>query len=611
MHKSHPDRFLRGPMSESLETSLDRAFGLLENKDYGGAASAFEAVLSLQPDLSEALHYLGVCKHYLHDYAAALDLFRRSIALSPADPDLYHNFFSCGYELYGSQKYDQAVVYFQALIDLNMDYLEQSWIYLIRALKFRNRMEACQHALNQALVRFPESLAFRLENTFLFPQIYTSVSEMAYWRKRFLKYVEELDLFLSPERVRALHERGVDVDSPLFGIFAQGGNEVETTRRISALWEKIVPIVQNEPRPRPEVSSDKIRIGMVSPSFWNHSTMHYFLGVIAYLSQQPDLELSAFYLGEGKSDGITAIVKSQVTHFEGLSWDLQACLSTLNASRPDILLYLDIGQDPFLYTLASNRVAPVQCALTGLPMTTGLKNLDYYLSGSAFEIPEAQQHYSETLVTFDGPIVTYLPPPAPARLKSREELGLKPDRHYYLFPMTLFRVDPEFAEIIPAILRQDPDAEWLFVSYRGLEETLFGHYQRLFPELCSRIHFLPWLNQSDFLSVMAQVDVIMDSLRLGGGNLAFQAFWMHTPIVTLPSEFLRCRIATGLYQIMGISDGIASDLPDYIHRALAIGTNKSYRQALSERIAAQKHLIFNQPIYSQQMADWFRQVVQR
>ncbi|MGE3724919.1 MAG: hypothetical protein AB7I41_05165 [Candidatus Sericytochromatia bacterium] len=597
-------------MSESVEIGLDQAFELLENKDYLAAASHFEQVLNLLPDQNEALHYLGVCKHYLHDYSAALRCFRRSIALSPADPDLYHNFFSCGYELYGSQRYDQAVVYFQTLIELNMDYLEQSWLYLIRALKFRNRITECQSALSQALLRFPESLAFRIENTFLFPQLYATQAEMAYWRKRFLKYLEELELFLSPERVRALHERGVDVDSPLFGIFAQGSNEVETTRRISALWEKIVPIVQNEPRMRSAQNPEKIRVGMVSPSFWNHSTMHYFLGVIAYLSQQSDLELSAFYLGEGTHDGITESVKKQVDHFVGLSWDLEACLATLNEASPDILLYLDIGQDPFLYTLASNRVAPVQCALTGLPMTTGIKNLDYYLSGSAFEIPEAQQHYSETLVTFDGPIVTYLPPPAPASLKSRAELGLKQDKHYYLFPMTLFRVDPEFAEIIPAILSQDPDAEWLFVSYRGLEDTLLEHYQTLFPELCARIHFLPWLSQPDFLSVMAQVDVIMDSLRLGAGNLAFQAFWMHTPIVTLPSEFLRCRIATGLYQIMGISDGIATNLPDYIHKALAIGTNKTYRQALSERISVQKELIFNQPIYSQQMADWFRQVVQ-
>lgn len=598
-------------MSVQFALWLDQAFELLENKDYGAAATAFEQVLAEAPEHSEALHYLGVCKHYLQDYAAAQDYFLRSIALSPADPDLYHNFFSCGYELYGHQKYDQAVLYFRSIIELNMDYLEQAWIYLIRALKFRNRMDECLQALAQALVRFPESLVFRIENTFVFPQFYTSLAEMAAWRKRFFKHFEELELFLSPERVQQLHQRGVDVDSPLFGIFAQGCNEVDTTRRISALWAKIVPIVQSSPLPHPALKSGKIQIALVSPSFWNHSTMHYFLGVIACLSQQTDFELSAFYLGEGVYDGITEAVKGYVAHFKGLPWDLAASLEILNAAHPDILLYLDIGQDPFLYTLASNRVAPVQCAMTGLPMTTGIQNLDYYLSGSAFEIPEAQQHYSEQLVTFEGPIVTYLPPPAPAVLKTREDLGLDPHKHYYLFPMTLFRVDPEFAEIIPAILNQDPAGEWLFISYRGLEEMLMQHYQTLFPELCHRIHFLPWMNQPDFLSLMAQVDVIMDSLRLGAGNLAFQAFWMHAPMVTLPSEFLRCRIAAGLYQIMEIHEGIASNIPDYIQKALAIGTDSSLRQSLSERIAAQKHLIFEQPLYSQQMADWFRKVVLR
>jgi protein O-GlcNAc transferase len=596
-------------VSDKDNDLLESAFTALELNDYKASALAFESVLKSQPEHIDALHYLGVSLHYLQDYPRALACFKRSIALSSADADLYHNFFTCGYELYGEQKYEQAIVYFLALIELNMDYLEQSWIYLIRALKTSNRIDECLQYLGQAVLRFPENFALRMENTFLFPQIYTSTDEIDYWRKRFLKQLEELNLFLTPERTAAIQERGVDACNPLFGIFAQGFNEAETTQKISQVWEKIIPIVQREALPRLSQKTEKLRIGLISPSFWNHSTMHYFLGVIAHLSQEPDLELFAFYLGEGRFDGITERVKGYVDHFEGLSWHLEPCLEVLNRARPDILLYLDIGQEPFLYTLASNRIAPVQCALTGLPMTTGLKNLDYYLSGRVFEVPEAQSHYSEKLVLFDGPIVTYLPPPTAPIIKTREELGLSPDKNLYLFPMTLFRVDPEFSEIIPAILRQDPLAQWLFIGYRGLEDRILAHYQTLFPELCERICFLPWLDQADFLALMARVDVIMDSLRLGAGNLAFQAFEMNAPIVTLPSEFLRCRIATGLYQIMGITDCIADDLQDYIAKALLIAQDKSYHRSLSERIAAQKHLIFNNLLSSQEMADWFRTLI--
>jgi len=591
----------------SINEVLDQAFEALENKHYAEAADKFQTVLAADPTQVEALHYLAVCQHALKNTAQARDLFIQAAQLNPSDADIYHNFFTCGYELYGQGLYAEAIAYFSAIIELNMDNLEQSWIYLARSLRHSNQANECANALNQAVQRYPNNFPLRLENTFLFPQIYFSTTEIEGWRKRFLQKLSELDSYLQPERIEAIQARGIDCDSPLFGIFAQGLNERETTQEIGRIWEKMVPVAQSTPPPRLS-ASDKIRIGMVSPSFWNHSTMHYFLGVIQTLAQEKDLELTAFYLGGNQQDAITDRIKATDSHFEILPWHLDPCLEILNRCAPDILLYLDIGQDPFLYSLASNRMAPVQCAMTGLPMTSGLHNLDYYLSGKAFEAPQAQAHYSEKLVLFEGPIVTYLPPPTPERIKTRTELSLPEDRHLYLFPMTLFRVDPEFEQIIPEILRRDSEAEWLFISYRGLEKVLLEHYQGVFPELCDRIHFLPWLSQPDFLSLMAQVDVIMDSLRLGAGNLAFQAFWMDTPLVTLPSEFLRCRIGTGLYQLMGLDDGIAHDQQDYIEKALKIATQPAYRQDLRQRIRARKQILFNNPIYTQEMAAWFRTV---
>lgn len=593
-----------------IPESLDLAFSALEKRQYATAVAYFQQVLEQQPEQSEALHYLAVAQHGLGAYAEARENFLRAIRLNPADPDYYHNFFTCGYELYGHQQYSQAIEYFRSLIALNMDYQEQAWIYLIRSLKFSDQMAACQTALNQALLRFPDNLSLRLENLFLFPQHYDSVADIMDWRQRFLCQLQILENYLGPERIAVVRQRGFDCDSPLFGIFAQGLNERETTQAISRFWEKILPVVQESPYPRRSLPG-KIRVGMVSPSFWNHSTMHYFLGVIQILGQQPDLELQAFYLGEAVYDAVTEKVKAAVAHFEGLPLQLELSLEILNRHRPDILLYLDIGQDPFLYSLASNRIAPVQCALTGLPMTTGLRHMDYYLSGRVFEAEEAQTHYSEELVLLDGPIVTYLPPVTPAEFKTREQLGLDPECHLYLFPLTLFRVDPEFDQIIPAILRQDPAAEWLFVSYRGLEKRLLAHYQQVFPDLCERIRFLPWMDQQDFLALLHRVDVVVDALRLGAGNLAFLSLWVDTPLVTLPSQFLRCRIGMGLYRLMEIEDGIAADIPDYIDKALHIATDRSYQAELRARIRARKAILFENPLSTLQMADWFRQQVDK
>jgi predicted O-linked N-acetylglucosamine transferase (SPINDLY family) len=48
----------------------------------------------------------------------------------------------------------------------------------------------------------------------------------------------------------------------------------------------------------------------------------------------------------------------------------------------DLLFYTDIGMDPETYFLSFARLAPVQCVTWGHPDTTGVPNVDYFLSSA-------------------------------------------------------------------------------------------------------------------------------------------------------------------------------------------------------------------------------------
>ena len=68
------------------------------------------------------------------------------------------------------------------------------------------------------------------------------------------------------------------------------------------------------------------------------------------------------------------------------------------ATELDVLFYADIGMDPTTYFLAFSRLAPVQCVTWGHPVTTGIPNIDDYLSSDVFEAPGAEAHYTERLI---------------------------------------------------------------------------------------------------------------------------------------------------------------------------------------------------------------------
>ena len=71
----------------------------------------------------------------------------------------------------------------------------------------------------------------------------------------------------------------------------------------------------------------------------------------------------------------------------------------------DILIYPDIGMNPFTNALGAYRIAPVQINTWGHSVTSGIDNIDYYVSSKYFELPDlekAQELYSEKLIAQDS-----------------------------------------------------------------------------------------------------------------------------------------------------------------------------------------------------------------
>jgi protein O-GlcNAc transferase len=238
------------------------------------------------------------------------------------------------------------------------------------------------------------------------------------------------------------------------------------------------------------------------------------------------------------------------------------------------------------YFLAFARLAPVQCVSWGHPDTTGIANLDYFLSCDAMEPDGADAHYSETLVRLPGPTVYYPRPIFDARLKNRAELGLDGTAHLYVCPQSLFKFHPDFDPVLVEILRRDPNGRLVLVqgAHRHIDDLLIERLTRDAPDIATRIVLLPALNRSDFVALLAASEVMLDPLHYSGGNTSLEAFAVGTPIVTWPGAFMRGRHTYGFYKLMGLADCIARDMADYVAIALRLGTDPAWRATVSRRI---------------------------
>jgi predicted O-linked N-acetylglucosamine transferase (SPINDLY family) len=336
----------------------------------------------------------------------------------------------------------------------------------------------------------------------------------------------------------------------------------------------------------------RIRIGLLSSFFRQHTIGYLMAGLVAQLSREA-FDVTVLSVGHFE-DAVAGFIKQKADSYVEVPRHLPSARKVIAEQNLDVLFYTDIGMDPVTSALAFSRLAPMQCVTWGHPVTSGIDTIDYFISSEALETEDAEQHYTERLVRLQSLPIYYYRPELPTPRKEREEFGLSKHAHLYACPQSLFKFHPEFDQVLRGILRGDPQGT--VVLLRGAvahwEELLRQRFAATVPDVVDRIQFLPKLSRPDFLNLMALADVLLDPLHFGGGNTSYEALAFGTPIVTLPSRFLRGRITFALYQQMNVLDCVAHSHEEYVDIALRLGKDPGYRQSLREKLLAASSILF-------------------
>jgi predicted O-linked N-acetylglucosamine transferase (SPINDLY family) len=245
-------------------------------------------------------------------------------------------------------------------------------------------------------------------------------------------------------------------------------------------------------------------------------------------------------------------------------------------------------------------------------VTTGIPTLDYFISAQDLEVEEAQEHYSEKLIRLHHLPIFYSPPKLPATLKTRQHFGLDDQQHIYLCPQSLFKLHPDFDLLLAEILRQDPVGQVVLVEgeqthWTDLLKQRFHH--TLPAAINQRVGFVPRQSLADYFNLIAIADVMLDPLHFGGGITTLDALAIGTPIVTLPSRFLRGRVAYYCYQKMGMMDCVANSSQEYINIALRLGTDSSYRDTIKAQILTTNQVLYENREAVQELEQWLQKLI--
>ncbi|MFM9971975.1 MAG: hypothetical protein ACKVQK_26645 [Burkholderiales bacterium] len=438
---------------------------------------------------------------------------------------------------------------------------------------------------------------------FTVPQVFSSAEELMQSRGRFERELDDLiaDPPLLADPARA-------VDGTLFYMCFQARNDRELNTRFANMLLASCPqlgYVAERVASVTHIKDRKPRIGFVSAFLRGHSVGAWYRDLVRMLIESGRFETVLFTDSEVDEDLLLAAQQHGEHHV--LETNLDVARKQIETAQLDMLIYTDVALSRPMYCLSFSRLAPIQTLLVGHPCTSGVPSIDFFISNVYQDGEGAQAHYSERLVRLPRIPVYVRKTEAPRRHFTRAELGLAPDRRYYMCPMLLQKFHPDFDWAMAQILRGDTNGEiFLFEDPKKpwWRETLEARFHAVMPDVATRIVFQPLAPTEIFLNLLLAADCLLDPFHFSGGVTTYIELSLGLPVVTLPGEFFRGRMTAGIYAQAGVTDCVARDREHYVELALELAANKQKREEVSQKIIAAHPQIFATQQAVMDLADW-------
>lgn len=445
------------------------------------------------------------------------------------------------------------------------------WFDLGRTHEHLGDAQQASEAMEKAVSLTPHDAGRRVRAYLVSPSVFDSAEEIT----RFQNDLHDQLIAVNAPAVGMSQwlEAGV---YPPFAMNFQG-------RQTRPVKERLASIVRGDRQLKPaRLRTGKPRLGFVVTVGHEGLFIRCTGGIVDRLNRQ---EFDVYVIGcPSTLQYLSQQLKSNVT-FVPLPVRYDQAVETLDRVACDLLYHWEIGSDALNYLLPFANSAPVQCTSWGTQVTSGVREVDYYLSSRWIERDDGDSHYTETLVRLESlPTWQRRIPPAPAT--DKDYFGWSPWHHIYLCPQNLLKIHPDQDALFARILDADPSALLVLKQTKSPEvaRRLLQRLRRSLGENASRVVMLPWLSRGDYYRLVSVADVVLDPLHYSAGSSCYDMLSCAQPIVTLPGELNVGRFTQACYRVIDYPPLIASDEDDYVRLAVSIGSDVDFRDEVRKQL---------------------------
>ena len=316
----------------------------------------------------------------------------------------------------------------------------------------------------------------------------------------------------------------------------------------------------------------RLRIGYLSADFFMHPVIR-FLEPVLHCHDRSRFEIFC-YANVTKPDAITRKVQQMDLIWRDITgYSAQIVADLVKADGIDILVDLSGHTAGNRLDVCALKPAPVQVSWLGYPHSTGLTQIDWYLSDNWCDPPGMTDHlYAEQLWRLPELFCCYQPyepsPPAERTVGSAFTFGCFNN---------FSKISDDFLRVWAAILMQVPGSRLYLKSVAIGDEKSQQRIKGVFAE-CGispdRVQCQSFLASfEEHLACYQQVDIALDTFPYHGTTTTCEALWMGVPVVTLAGRTHLSRVGVALLHAVGLDD-LVVDSPDmYIATAARLAAN--------------------------------------
>lgn len=370
----------------------------------------------------------------------------------------------------------------------------------------------------------------------------------------------------------------------------------------------------------------KIRLGILAHNFLPSAETFAYLPVYEYLTR--DFEVILYSLTE-TGHTLEQYCQLSANSFKLLPAELSAQVNTIRGDNVDILFIATnvtaITNQIFL--LASFRLGRIQVTSGASVVTTGIRNIDYYISGTLTDPSlTAQDQYQEKLIKLEGSAHCFSYGTEEGKITTpveRNNLGIPEDAFVFISCANYFKIIPELIETWVKIINQVPNSVLVLLPFgpnwsNNYPKTQFiNHLNSIFIKYeleTERLIVLdpqPVPDRQDMKEYYKIADVYLDSFPFAGTTSLIEPLQVNLPVIARRGHCFRSAMGAAMIQTLNISDLVADSEESYIRLAVQLGNNPELCQQKSDeiKVAMQNNPSFlDSRSYSAKMGNIFQEL---